>query len=158
MASEAAKAQIKSDEGVRKAAYFDNAKPPVLTIGVGFNLERDDSRELLIMAGVHPAEVEGFFTAHKGGEAEAKRLPIREVSLKEAPSDHMDPIAEVEGKMIFDLVSERLRPLLTERQGQLWNLRLKGFSITDAAKKMDIKPATARVHLGNIRKKYQILK
>ena len=55
MASSKGRDQVKKDEGSRDKGYLDSEG--ILTIGVGFNLKRDDAEEQLIMAGVKPADV-----------------------------------------------------------------------------------------------------
>lgn len=57
MASSSAVAQLKQDEGTRSKAYVVDG---VLHIGIGFNLERGDGREQLILAGVKPTDVDAI--------------------------------------------------------------------------------------------------
>ena len=64
MASSAGVAQLRKDEGTRSKAYKVKG---ILHIGIGFNLERADSREQLILAGVKPADVDSIM---KEGGAE----------------------------------------------------------------------------------------
>jgi lysozyme len=48
--------QIRSDEGVRAKAYEDSLG--VLSIGIGFNLEKEGARETLLQAGVSPNDID----------------------------------------------------------------------------------------------------
>jgi len=57
MASSSAITQLKQDEGTRSKAYVIKG---VLHIGIGFNLERGDGREQLILAGVSPTDVDAI--------------------------------------------------------------------------------------------------
>ena len=63
MPSSKAIAQIKSDEGIRKKAYFD--KLDIKTIGRGFNLERPDAKEQLILAGVSADDIDEVMSGKK---------------------------------------------------------------------------------------------
>lgn len=56
MASSAAIAQIRSDEGSRSRTYLDHLGNR--TVGIGFNLERSDAREQLLLAGVSPDDID----------------------------------------------------------------------------------------------------
>ena len=85
MASSKGIEQLKKDEGSRPKGYLDDRG--VLTVGLGFNLEREDAREQLILAGVKPSEVSNVMKVGGMALTEPQIDSLFQNSLQIAESD-----------------------------------------------------------------------
>ena len=124
MASSKGIAQIKSDEGTRSKAYTIDG---VLHIGIGFNLERGDAREQLVMAGVKPSDVDAILK--EGGASISDEVidTLFQNSLQSAERD-MRSLYPNHEKMPQDV-----KDVLTNMSFQLGKSSLRGFKNMNAA-------------------------
>lgn len=95
MPSSAAIKQIRSDEGFKPKASFvkigkDSKKSKEFSIGHGFNLAREDAREMLILAGVSPQKVDGMMAGRVAiTQPQAENLMQQSIHQAEVDADNL---------------------------------------------------------------------
>lgn len=119
MASSKGIAQLKADEGTRSKAYMIDG---VLHIGIGFNLERGDAREQLILAGVSSKDIDAILK--KGGASISDEVidNLFQNTLQAAEKD-MKSLYPNHEKMPQDV-----KDVLVNMSFQLGKKSLRGFT------------------------------
>lgn len=125
MASSAGLEQLRSDEGTRTKAYMIDG---VLHIGIGFNLERGDGREQLILAGVKPDEVDAIMKEGGAALTDDQVESLFQNSLLQAESS-----AQSFAGGAWEKLPQGMRDVIVNMSFQLGPKGLRGFTEMKAA-------------------------
>lgn len=111
--------QIKKDEGIRPKGYLD--EKGILTIGIGFNLTRDDAKEMLIDSGVSPVDVDKIMKVNGKALTEDQIDTLFQMSLLQAEAGAVNSVNN------WDEIPQSVKDTLVNMSFQLGRKGLLSF-------------------------------
>ena len=124
MASSSGVSQIKSDEGKRSTGHMVDG---VLHIGIGFNMEREDAQELLILAGVSSRDISKIMKVGGMALTDEQIDSLFDISLQQAENDVKDIFPNAAN------APQAIKDVLVNMSFQLGGTSLRKFTDMQAA-------------------------